>query len=359
MTFDALHQIARLLALAGGGVLIYGGLFLHEDEERQVDNILVDWWVRIHDLQRTAIARHFALMQGAAKLATAAIDRVFGRSLFSRQAIAASVCLSFASVHFSAAYILSRAVETIDRPLTSSADAIWPIAALFLEIAVPMTPSLLHLAAIVAIVGVVAAAVNERLRHAPVVGLTFTLAFVTTHFAVMMMCCSPGRGRFIALVAAVVVGTVTDVVATAATRRLLRWQGESERFSSLMLLAAAQLSLGMALILGPPALLLVAIKADVGPIAGLTAWTVAISTLTNIFSAALTLGLFIAILTLLVHRLIWPLIERPLYRLARFGMFRNAMMRGGMIAIGVEAVGAGAGYSGAVLSLILRLVRGS
>ena len=50
-----LNLCIRVTVAILGGLLLYVGLFLHEDEEGRIQNRLEQLWIRIDDLQQSAI----------------------------------------------------------------------------------------------------------------------------------------------------------------------------------------------------------------------------------------------------------------------------------------------------------------
>jgi hypothetical protein len=49
--------IARLVAIVGGVIACYGAFFLHEGEERRIQNSLESLWIQIDDLKSAAFRR--------------------------------------------------------------------------------------------------------------------------------------------------------------------------------------------------------------------------------------------------------------------------------------------------------------
>jgi hypothetical protein len=78
---------------------------------------------------------------------------------------------------------------------------------------------------------------------------------------------------------------------------------------------------------------------------------VAVSSLTNVpmFIVALSFGT--SALLLVLHKLVWPLLERPLYQLARIGVFRGRATRGALFSLGAGAMLVGLGKGGDVVRL--------
>jgi hypothetical protein len=99
----------RLLSGTVGGLLLYAAIFTYTNERDQLQDKLVDVWVRIGEMQSKAISKHTAFMRVVADLTSKLFDFVFGKKLFSYQALlvsgfyaSASECfyLSLSDMHY-------------------------------------------------------------------------------------------------------------------------------------------------------------------------------------------------------------------------------------------------------------------
>lgn len=90
--------IHRLLGVLLGILLISAGIFLYEDQEGKIQNRLEDLWIRADDLQHQALSKHVAMMRIIAGMMTTAFDWLFGKRLLSVDSVAVSYCFSIASV---------------------------------------------------------------------------------------------------------------------------------------------------------------------------------------------------------------------------------------------------------------------
>lgn len=95
---NLVHLTGQLVALCGGAVACYAALFLYENEERRVQNVLENWWIKVHDLEIVAIGRHLAILRTAANLAQSWLDSLFGPRLISLNGVGVSACLSLISL---------------------------------------------------------------------------------------------------------------------------------------------------------------------------------------------------------------------------------------------------------------------
>jgi len=110
----AAHVAFRLLGGTAGALLLYGALFLYEDEHGKVQNTLEEWWIRLREKQTELLARHTVFMREVARLEKRVFDRLFGERLISLRAIGVSQSYSLASTGL--AVILAYAVAAHYRP---------------------------------------------------------------------------------------------------------------------------------------------------------------------------------------------------------------------------------------------------
>jgi len=360
-----MHQfvlLARLLAGIGGAILVYGALFLRESEEHSVENLLEVWWIKIDDLRLAAIARHVAVTQAAARLASGFLDRLFGRRLFSPHALASSACLSFVSAHFLTVAIVDLGLRRAVSRMLAQAPLIWPVIILEISASVPTQRLPLYIAGVVSLVAVVVGTFSEHLSEAPAVGAVFSWCFLVTLWWRPPFQSTATAHAIGILVDAVVIGMAFDMVAIYLTRRLLRRQADAH--SSLHIAALMGGQVGIALfVVGCPLFLgamLVRFWTSTNVLYDYVlgwAYVAYLSAFTNLVEVVISLILFLSVALLLAHRLAWPLLDRPLYRLARVGVFRNPMARTCLAGLGVEMLGLSVGRGGAVLPILLRLVR--
>jgi hypothetical protein len=97
--------IGRILLGIAGVSLIYSSIFLYESEEGGVENVLEHWWNRVRVLRSRAISLEAAFLKVASEITSKAFSLLFGERLFGPKAIAASVCYSVAALF---AYTLAR-----------------------------------------------------------------------------------------------------------------------------------------------------------------------------------------------------------------------------------------------------------
>lgn len=89
-----MQYVLRTFGCVAGGLLIYVAVFLHEDEERNIQNRLVDFWSRVYDRSKSSGGQFRSFMIEVCLLSERFIDRVFGKRLFSLQLVLASFFLA-------------------------------------------------------------------------------------------------------------------------------------------------------------------------------------------------------------------------------------------------------------------------
>jgi hypothetical protein len=305
-------RYAYVLQPLGGVCLIYVALFLHEDEEGRLRSRAEEWWVAISDREIAVNRKVSSFVRGIASLATRALDRLFGRPLVSLRTLGASVLFTPASAllfgifsalykyptqgHLLGGFTLSFLYLTLWAILPAITDRKWFVVLWWCSILIAPLPWL----------GFITYLATTKGR-----GYTeHFLEYATLLLAVSLIC---------------------DLVYAAVTRWVLRQISKSADLIRIVYLVVANSTLLLILVAGPIFLGLKIFR--YAPGAGATLlFSFAFNTIDVAVSAvAFVIGLF-----LLAHRLAWPLIERPIYALQRFGSIekhRKTFVRTGLILI--------------------------
>jgi hypothetical protein len=364
-------NLLRIVALTSGSLFCYGAAFMYENEEAKVQNILENWWIRVDDLRRLAVSRHSAITRTSAEFAGTVLDRIFGKKIISFRVIAVAGCLSLTSLHLVALFVTNNARRLPDHPIDLSrftnpsaafyaafADFVQKAAALFFTLVVPSNPTFMYIVCIAAMLAVIISAFIERLYWLPL--LVFypfaSLALALTIFA-------RPYPRYVGfpyiVLCTVAFGVVCDVIAIALSRILLRWQADWTSMGRTFIAAIVQLVMSIALMVIPIAIGLPILNKARGssvwwwPVSG---WAIMLSSSTNLLSAVVALAFFGAAAILLIHRLLWPFITRPMYRLARGGLFRSPAARTALFSLGVALILIGLGKNSGLLFRILSIM---
>ena len=93
-----IYTLGHWLAATVGSLLLYSAFFLYENEERAIQNKLVDWHTKLDAKGRTIVGSHKGLLSNAAIQTGLVIDKIFGRQILTLQnyfSTSCMACLSF------------------------------------------------------------------------------------------------------------------------------------------------------------------------------------------------------------------------------------------------------------------------
>jgi hypothetical protein len=294
-----LAQLVMHPALILLGVFcLFTGLLLHTDEEGKIQNWFEDFWVRVDDYQQLVLSRHTAFMVQVAKFETKLLDSLFGSELWSLRAIVVSVCCSVASFGLGMLIIGHASGEEAK---------IWCLLLVGLIVLV-----------------VVFIRTRSPFARGIIVGILLLadLLFVLVPIPDLVL---------------VAGGVLSDVAFIALTRRIVRWAGEMR--STFEVLGAVVFTLVLACVLLSPAFGLSSSLSNFfsnsSILAGVSA-LIALISLSNLFDAMLALLFVFLALILLLHRALWPLLNRTVFRIQEAGIKgRRAIL----VTIGIALLG--------------------
>ena len=294
----------------GGLLSLYAAAFLYEDEYGRIQSKLEEWWIRLSDKQSLAISRHAAFMRELAKLETQLLDGLFGDRLLSLRAIGVSQCLSVASMGL--AVLVAYALSILYHRSSSS---------LFEK------PGTVASAAVVIGIFLVLGTLPGLFRNGPLPRLWYASVILLVWIPVIGMALLGVTQRLAATLSfALVASFGCDVMFIALTRWALRKASAMERFYQIVVIILVNCLLSLLLLVGP-LLIMFPQPATLDPfgqtpvpayylVAGLVA------ALNEIDVLVALIFIFLALLMLL-HRLFWPIINRPLYSLQAIGIARR------------------------------------
>jgi hypothetical protein len=279
-----------------GWLLMYCAVFLYEDQEGRVQNKIVEWWVKVDDARIVAHSRAAAFLTAVARLTARGFDRVLGERLISLRFAGVSLCLSIASVSLITAFGTIRLHQSPRGPLFLSACLV----AAALVPAFGESRWVLRLWGLLLFVAVLRPFGYLLFILYSVRGIAFagrTLGYVALPLAVSFAC---------------------DVSYVSLTRWMLRKVSSGSRVYEVVLLAAVNLLILYLIFLGP-----IQLGAKVSQYWQGGGAAIMLSFCLNAIdffagSAALLLAV-----SLLIHRLFWPVVEKPLYALQRYGVISN------------------------------------
>jgi hypothetical protein len=307
------HFIVRPAEALLGVFCLLTAIVLYPNEEGQIQSKFEDFWIKVDDYQQLALSRHAAFMQHVARLETQFLDRFFGHKLFSIKSIVMSVCCSFVSMITAIFYF-----GVTSRPDIARSDI-----AMFIVVGTISTSSACACLFLRKSSSIIAAGALP-------LGILFILLI--------------GLGGSDRLQAGFVfaAGFVCDIIFVVVSRRLLQLAGIMTKTGNVVLVVFLNLLLATALV--APSLsiknaTLARFFQQGLSFAGLHLLN--IISMTNIFDAALALLFVFLALLLVIHRAIWPLLNRTLFRMTDIGTKgRRAILVGaGLGLLGIAGLG--------------------
>jgi hypothetical protein len=291
-------------------------VFLYEDEEGRIQDRVTEWWIRIDDARMTSLSWAATFMQGAARIATKAIDYSFGIQAISFRLFGTSFFFSIAS--------LQLLIDFAPRPRWE-----WP------HLTTPVLFADSFLAILFIALGLVPAFTKSRwiiavwYLYIIKLGGSFLWAIFSISSTASAGASSVLSGVSIFLAVGIGIGFLCDILWIFCARQILKGVLLANDSAGVYrnVLAACGLLFGMLSVF--PALVGFALL-DIGArfgiqSTGLLFAGVAISC-TFVFNGVSLLTCFVASLLagfLLLHRLVWPSMQKPLYILQRYGAIKN------------------------------------
>jgi hypothetical protein len=296
-----LHLIARPFEVLLGAFCVLSAIVLYPGEEGKIQSKFEDFWIRVDDFKDLALTRHAAFMTGVAKLETRLLDRVFGEKIFSARAIGASALCTLSSIAVFIIFDPDVALHSMRAKRDCAAFLIMFVC-----------------------IGISIFSVQLRARtRAFILGLGLLL-LVPIQWDLLHFGATPQSLAVLTSVVGIAIlsGFIGDVVFIACTRRILRWAGQMQ--SSLKVLVVVVSSFLLAVLLVSPPILAATFfarrgHADKAGLGDLAVGFSSVAALANFFDAILAFLFVFLALMLLIHRLLWPLLNRSLFRLTDIG----------------------------------------
>jgi hypothetical protein len=296
---ELLSAVVVYLLRLIGVVLIYAALFTYEDEEDRFQDRIQTWWIRLHDKQKTARSRVAAFMQEVARLTGEGLDQLFGKRLLSLHFVIVSVYLSIASFFLLILVIWSRLPNT--GTATRREAFFWLLFFVALALGPALIKSRLWRAVWWAVIPIVLARIS---------GFLF---FVYKRYGAVPLL----RGIGIALVP-FAASLVCDAAYILLTRWILRRVSGIDRVYEILFMFMGNL---VALVI--PVFFPIYAAVAIGKYAPRAGAFIAFSLLFNFIDFVAGFAAALLAFLLLVHRLFWPIIHRPLYAIHRFAPIKN------------------------------------
>jgi hypothetical protein len=295
-----LATISHLLIGLIGVVLLYVALFLRESEEGQLQNRLEKLWVDIDDLSQAALSKQTAFLQQISAMADSALSKLFGARLFSAGAVSASLCFSLGS-----ALCLTKAAQLY-----------------LFHFSFKFVFSALAIGAVSLLVG---------LFPVPFRYIGFLWIPLASFLVIYIDWNQPNQSQgwvfviqeSLPLFAMLVGGFISDVLFIALSRWCLRKSAELNDGWKIVFVVTLNGCIGLALV---SPLIVATLMEAAHPFSGTTfafpnpliLWGAS-----NGVTGAIGLLFVVLAVVAITHLAVWPLLERPVYSLQRYGLIRQ------------------------------------
>jgi hypothetical protein len=315
-----LIKACYVLIFLSGLFLVCAALFLYEDEQGKVQSVLEDLWLKMDDNRNKLLSRHAAFMRVVAEATDSIFDRLLGKKLFSMRALFSLYYFSYASFWLTfSLYVFVRNPRDYM--------FILPMALSFLYVMVGAKP---------AITKKPPSFTNRYVGSFILLGVILPLPLLyrlgdnsVSVELLFYFTCAMG------------LGIMSDMLFIVLTRRLLRWSAGLQSFYKIT--AVVFLNCLVAFVLVCPLFLFTWIARLLVTLTPLNLVPVTVFVLifvaaANSFTALTALFFVVLALIMLVHRLFWPVLERPIYALQRVGIARRSKLLGiiGIILMGLS-----------------------
>jgi len=302
---DSIILILRIIAALVGIVSLYMWYFFREEEERKAQNNLDTLWL-IFDQQRgSVISSHVAVMQSAAKVMTRMLNDLLGKKLLSLRSISVSCCLAFTSVLI----LILLSILLTETP-EKAGSSVWTLyLAIIGMLLVAFLPSVFDkaiwltvLTDILIVLFVLAGDIGELFIERTTLGPIF----VTTSLTLLP-------------------SIACTILVFAAERRLLRWGSGLKTSRKIVGTLFLNVCIGFGIVLLP---ILISVQLDIRFLLTLP--------ILNTFTLILPLVCILLALLMGLHKIIWEVLDRPLYNATRFKIVENKKL---LAAMGIALIG--------------------
>jgi hypothetical protein len=342
--------VIRIACITVGALLIAMSTFLHETEEGAIQNKLDEWRVVLSETEPRAINRHAAFVAAVAGLGGRLFDALFGQRLVSPRSVGVSACFSLASLFLVCSPGLSGMLSEIPGSLYYSLlVGLIAMGALpsLLKSRRPIRPRLLKTLWLVGIVILVFCS-----YFCMDIVNWFNVPYRVTESGLNLKIHIPYRLEAFYYVAFIFITIASDSLFIVSTRWLLR--KSSGLLSTLqiigvmlgnVILACSLVILPVALAWGASAVTRILaggkiVKTTNDYVLSSDSHQSFLASLgaSNILDGLVACVFFVLLFTFLAHRLVWPIVKRPVYAVARCGIVRRRRL---FLVLGIAMVGFG------------------
>lgn len=311
------YAFAFLHAL--GALFVCAALFLHEDEEGKIQNKVEEWWIKLSDKEKGSRSQDAAFMQEVAELTGRGLDRLLGKPLLSLRFVFISISFSLASF-FLFAFL---SFPLVHNPPAGYISGAFRLFLFFLTFA--LVPAWIESKALLEFRwGVIVSTLLKILWWGVIV-----LALLKIMDFLLFVSRTRGLGptaRGVGYVALPFAFSLfCDLSYIVLTRWILRRISKIDRVYEIVLQVLVNL-LVLAILIYVP----VFFGSKVVRYSPLAGGVLALSFVLNSIDIVAGFAALVLALLLLLHRLLWPVIERPIYAIHRFAPVRNKKLLWGI-----------------------------
>ena len=278
---------------------IYGAVLSYEDEEKRIQNRLEEWWLKLQHGRNRALSASAALLASAAQITTSGFDRLFGSRTFSLRSVGISIYLSLSSALLFP-YIFLFLIPPNQRPHLVYSDA----ALITGFLMTGLMPAFLKRKVELCIWGIaVALSVPVPVAYVLLIGgrSVFRLVEILAMLFVLSLVC--------------------DLVFIWISRWMLKEISVMNGPLKMIGFIALNCVLAVGFVTLPIFLILESLKfsPDSTILSTASLFLLAVNTIDLLFCSAV----LVVLVFLLVHRLVWPFLERSLYAVARYELIQR------------------------------------
>jgi hypothetical protein len=295
-----LYTLGRIVLFAVGIPLLCMSAFVYKTELGVMQSRLEDLWIMIDDRVRKAVGRNTAFLGAIAKIVNASFNRFFGERILSWRAFAVSACYSVAS----GAFMLLLSV-------------LHPNWGLLWSNQTRSVPYYLAAALFYGLIGTLPAIGARKLPQWPWLILTLlSLCGLITALGV-----ASGSAASTALaVVPLVLGMCSNFLVLVVNRKLLRWSLSVRNVHGPAAIVVGNLVLGMVLFF-PQFLVL---KTNLTSFEKIV---ISLGCMSNLMTTLIAVLVLLSALALVLHRLAWPFLARPVYAIQDHHLVQNKKLQ--------------------------------
>jgi hypothetical protein len=297
------------------GLLLISTVLLKEDSERRVQSRVETLWLRLAYGQDVAVSRATAFLRVLARLTGAGFDRLFGKRLISIRGLCVSVCYSIASCKL-AVLLLTSFYPHPAVPISTSSVMIWVRVwsgiGMFLFL------------------GSLPAFFTRELDSGPLLWFWEASVFVVLLLGHQEIVWIDAKNANVAqslefFAVLFTISSVSDFFYIGLTRWMLRKASELTHAFGILGIVLLDCTLGIFLFVGPFFLgryITFKLRPQPGTFS-IAAGVWAIGPFMNTIDV-LACSLFLVLMVvMLLHSLLWPILEGPVYLFQRFGLIKR------------------------------------